>query len=188
MLGQTRSAVVERVSTFSEQLWYVPAPLSESMLHGVCCGLLCGAPGLSAQAYRRALIDLLEPAAEMHEDELDRFIELAAEDLDAPDLSFAPLLPDHDVELTERLACLAQWAGGFVAAFEEVSGELDGDALDAFDDIGRIADVDAGGADASADADAEAEYVDVCEHLKVAVLLIRASVAGDDEEPVDDSE
>jgi uncharacterized protein len=158
------------------------------MLHGVVCGLLCGAPGVSVQFYRRALIDLLEPAAEMHEDELDRFIELAAEDLDAPDMSFAPLLPDHDVDLTDRLDRLAQWAGGFVEAFEEASGELDGEALDAFDDIRRIADLDTGGAAVADDDDAEAEYVDVCEHLKVAVLLIRASVAGDEEEPVDDSE
>ena len=126
------------VSTFAEQLWNVPPGLSEALLHGTVCGLLCGAPGLSVLAYRRALIDLLDAVADMHADEVDRFTELAAEDLNAPDLSFAPLLLEHDAPLADRLTGLAEWAGGFVQGFEEGSGELDGEALEAFDDIVSI--------------------------------------------------
>ena len=68
------------VSAFSEQLWNLPVGLSESLLHGAVCGLLCGAPADSAAGYRRALTDLLDDASRMDEDELDRFIEFAADD------------------------------------------------------------------------------------------------------------
>jgi hypothetical protein len=173
------------VSTFAEQLWNLPAGLSEALLHGTVCGLLCGAPGLSAHAYRRALIDLLDTLENTHEDEVDRFVELAAEDLDAPDLSFEPLLPDHDVALADRLTRLAEWAGGFVLGFEEVSGELEGEALEAFDDIVRIAELDAEEVD---ETDAEFDYVDVTEHLKVAVLMVHDTVNSIDEEAPDESE
>jgi uncharacterized protein YgfB (UPF0149 family) len=173
------------VSTFAEQLWNLPDGLSEAVLHGSVCGLLCGAPGLSAVSYRRALIDLLASVEDMHEEEVDRFVELAAEDLDAPDLSFAPLLPDHDVPLVDRLTSLAQWAGAFVLGFEEVSGELDGEALEAFDDIVRIADLDA---DEVEETDAEFDYVEVAEHLKVAVLMVHDTVNSIDEEFLDESE
>jgi len=173
------------VSTFAEQLWNIPAGLSEAMLHGTVCGLLCGAPGLSAHAYRRALIDLLELAEDMHEDEVHRFVELAAEDLGAPDLSFEPLLPDHDVPLADRLTSLAQWGGGFVLGFEEVSGELDGEALEAFGDIVSIADLNADEVD---DTDAEFDYVSVAEHLRVAVLMVHDTVNSLDEESLDESE
>lgn len=175
------------MSTFAEQLWNVPAGLSEALLHGTVCGLLCGAPGLSALAYRRALIDLLDLVEDMHEDEVGRFVTLAAEDLEAPDLSFEPLLPDHDVPLADRLTSLAQWAGGFALGFEEVSGELDGEALEAFDDVVRIAELNADEIDDDGD-EAESDYVNVTEHLKVAVLLIHDTVNSIDEESLDESE
>jgi uncharacterized protein YgfB (UPF0149 family) len=173
------------MSTFAEQLWNVPPGLSEALLHGTVCGLLCGAPGLSVLAYRRALIDLLEQVEDMHDDEVERFVTLTSEDLDAPDLSFEPLLPDHDVPLADRLTSLAEWAGGFVLGFEEVSGELEGEALEAFDDIVRIADLDADEVD---ETDAEFDYVDVTEHLKVAVLMVHDTVNSLDEESLDESE
>jgi uncharacterized protein len=171
------------VSTFTEQLWILPPALTEAGLHGTTCGVLCGAPELSADAYRRALIELLEPVDEMHPDEIERFIVLAADDLDAPDLGFAPLLGDPDAPLGERLIALAQWADGFVSGFEDVGGELDDDALEAFDDIVAFAEVDAEAYEDDGDADFEA----IGEHLKIAVLTIRAAVLGalgeQDDEP-----
>ena len=89
--------VDDRVSAFSEQLWNIPADLSESLLHGAVCGLLCGAPEESFAGQRRALTDLLDDASRMDEDELDRFIEFAADDLASPDLTFEPLLPGRRV-------------------------------------------------------------------------------------------
>jgi uncharacterized protein YgfB (UPF0149 family) len=171
------------MSTFAEQLWNVPPGVTEASLHGTVCGLLCGAPGLSVLAYRRALIDLLERSEDMHDDEVERFVTLASEDLDAPDLSFEPLLPDHDVPLALRLTSLAEWAGGFVLGFEEVGGELDGEALEAFNDILSVSELSADEID---ETDAEFDYVEVTEHLKVAVLMVHDTVNSLDEESPDE--
>lgn len=174
------------MSTFTEQLWHLPTPLSEAALHGTTCGVLCGAPGLSLEAYRRALVELLDPVDEMVDEELERFVMLASEDLDAPDLEFAPLLAGPDAPLTEGLTALVQWAAGFVAGFEDVGGELDDDVLEAFDDIVAIAEVDTESADEGDATDLDLETVN--EHLKIAVLTIRAAVLAADEEPDDDPE
>jgi len=107
------------VSAFTEQLWNLPAGLSESLLHGAVCGVLCAAPGESLAAYRRALTDLLADAARIDEDELDRFIEMAGDDLVSPDFSFEPLLPGEEFEVDERVEGLAEWGAGFVNGFEE---------------------------------------------------------------------
>ncbi len=168
------------VSAFSEQLWNLPVGLSESLLHGAVCGLLCGAPADSAAGYRRALTDLLDDASRMDEDELDRFIEFAADDLAAPDLSFEPLLPSDEFAMAERIDGLAEWCDGFLTAFEEIGGELDEEAADALEDIERIADV---GGD---DEDDEFDFFSVAEHLKVAVLLIHDTTHAQEEEPDDD--
>ena len=172
------------MSAFSEQLWNLPAGLSESLFHGVVCGLLCGSPSQSAATYRRALTDLLAEAERMDEDELDRFIEFAADDLASPDLSFEPLLPSEEYEMVDRVEGLAEWAAGFLNGFDEAGGDLDEDASDALEDIGRIADV---GGDVEDD---EFDYFSVAEHLKVAVLLIHdtlnESMHDEEEEPDDD--
>ena len=52
---------------------------------------------------------------------------------------------------------------------KSAAGEVEGDAADALEDIGRIADV---GGDLEDDDDNEFDFFSVVEHLKVAVLLI----------------
>ena len=181
-----RTAPSPIVSTFTEQLWNLPPSLSEAALHGTTCGVLCGAPELSAAAYRRALIELLEPVGDMHDDEVERFVMLAADDLDAPDFDFVPLLGDADAPLGERLAALALWADGFVSGFEDVGGELDDDALEAFDDIVAIGEVDT---EAYEDEDgADFDFEAVGEHLRMAVLTVRAAVVRAQGEPDDESQ
>ncbi len=168
------------MSAFSEQLWNLPAGLSESLLHGAVCGLLCGAPEESFANQRRALTDLLADASRMEEEELDRFIEYAADDLSSPELTFEPLLPGDEFVMSERIEGLSQWCDGFLTAFEESGGELDDDAADALEDIERIAEVDGD------DDEDEFDFFSVAEHLKVAVLLIHDSAHARDEEPDDD--
>jgi uncharacterized protein len=170
------------VSAFSEQLWNLPAGLSESLLHGAVCGLLCGAPLDSAAGYRRALTDLLDDASRMDEDELDRFIEFAADDLASPEISFEPLLPGDEFAMSDRIEGLGQWCDGFLNAFEETGGELDDDAADALEDVERIAEVDGD------DEDDEFDLFNVVEHLRVAVLLIHDTTHAEEEPDDDESE
>jgi uncharacterized protein YgfB (UPF0149 family) len=173
------------VSTFSEQLWNLPADLNASLLHGAVCGLLCAAPAESSQSYRRALTDLLDAVERMDAEELDRFVWYAADDLAAPDLSFTPLLPDDEYSLEDRVEALGQWSEGFLTAFESAAGEVEGEAVDALEDIGRIADV---GGDLEDDDDNEFDFVSVVEHLKVAVLLIHDAAQSSDEEEEEESD
>ena len=170
------------MSAFSEQLWNVPAGLSESLLHGAVCGVLCGSPWQSVATYRRALTDLLADVERMDEDELGRYIEFAADDLASPDLSFEPVLPNEEYDMVDRVEGLAEWAAGFLDGFDEAGGDLDEDASDALEDINRIADV-GGEVD-----DDEFDYFSVAEHLKVAVLLIHETVYAEEEEPEDDDD
>jgi uncharacterized protein YgfB (UPF0149 family) len=178
----TTSTADDRVSAFSEQLWNLPAGLSESLLHGAVCGLLCGAPEESFAGQRRALTDLLDDASRMDEDELDRFIEFAADELASPELAFEPLLPGDEFAMGERIESLAEWCDGFLTAFDETGGELDDDAADALEDIERIAEVDGN------DEDDEFDLFSVAEHLKVAVLLIHDSAHAPQEPDDDESE
>ena len=174
------------LSTFSEQLWSLPDALPEWVLHGAVCGVICGAPDASVMTYRRALTDLLVDVEDVHDDELTRFIEMASDDLASPDLEFEPLLADLEAPLEARLRSLADWAGSFIEGFEEASGELDDEALEAYEDIRAIADVDAEGMD---ELEAEFDYLSVAEHLKAAVLMVHAvthPVDKADEEAADD--
>ncbi len=79
--------------------------------------------------------------------------------------------------MVDRVEGLAEWAGGFLSGFEEAAGELDEDAADALEDVGRIADV---GGDLDDD---EFDFFSVAEHLKVAVLLIHDTTHAEEEEP-----
>lgn len=168
------------MSAFTEQLWDFPPNVNPSLLHGTVCGIVCGAPDESIQSYRRALTDLLDEANDVDDEELSRFIEYAADDLAAPDLSFMPLLPDDDEGITDRVDALAQWSAGFVAGFEEVGGDLDEEAADAFEDIERISEV------ATDDDDDEFDFFNVAEHLKVAVLTIHDATHPADDDADDD--
>ncbi len=118
-------------------------------------------------------------------EELDRFVWYAADDLASPDLSFEPVLPDDEYALEDRVEALAQWSEGFLTAFESAAGEVEGDAADALEDIGRIADV---GGDLEDDDDNEFDFFSVVEHLKVAVLLIHDATHASDEEEGEESD
>jgi uncharacterized protein YgfB (UPF0149 family) len=93
------------------------------------------------------------------------------------------LLPDDECELADRVEALGQWSEGFLTAFESAAGEVEGDAVDALEDIGRIADV---GGDLDDDDDNEFDFVSVVEHLKIAVLLIHDAAQTPEEESDDD--
>ena len=84
----------------------------------------------------------MDDASRMDEDELDRFIEFAADDLASPDLSFEPLLPDDEFAMERS----RRRAGAVVRRLPERASKrravkLDDDAADALEDIDRIADV-----------------------------------------------
>ena len=106
-------------------------------------------------------------------EELDRFSGLTRMGLDAEDFGFKPLLGEDHAPLAVRLADLAEWCGGFLLGygFGAQAGELNETAQEILDDIVGISQVDS---DVEPDSHAEFELFDVVEHLRMAVLLLRA--------------
>ncbi len=183
----------------------LPDGVDEVELHGLVCGLACGAPEEAPQQRLRTLADLLadeSPAATMlhaalrelgQDGALDavdpavlpllEFIAGTEAILASEDLSFAPLLPEDDARLQQRLGDLAQWCNDFLAGYGAVAGErpLSPEAGEVLTDLIKIAEVrppaeqDSGldGADLEA---AEADYMEVLEYVRVAVMSLRWSV------------
>jgi hypothetical protein len=99
--------------------------------HGLLCGVLCVRKAYDLRAW---IADLAEDAGAPAPDPDGALPEalLAAheETLDAlrsPDFGFAPVLPDEDARLSDRVAALAAWCDGFL--FGIGSGALGGEVM-----------------------------------------------------------
>jgi hypothetical protein len=154
----------------------LPAGISVANFHGTLTGLLCAAGDRADELARlpRDLAKLLDRSAAELSAELNDFAGDAAAELDSPELTFDPWLPDDDVALQERLGALAEWCSAFVAAFERCEALLDDDSEEALADLAAMAELDV---DDTADDEDEAEVdlIALTEHVRVAVLLLRAA-------------
>lgn len=151
---------------------------SAAEVHGLLCGFL-----VSMRPDRGRWLAELAPegfAAEDADarhcrDQLHRLYDAARASLDAPDLSFEPLLPDEGEALQDRAEALRGWCVGFLDGLGLSGGAPDGafsrDAREALRDlsaIGRLA------ADAVEEDETEDQALtDLVEFIKVSVLLIR---------------
>jgi hypothetical protein len=155
------------------------AAVSLSEGHGCLCGALCTLPQFSSQSWLQELLP--DPTAS---DSLvatttpdDTLVQLHDETqlaLRGDAMEFAPLLPDDDAPLAERIAALAQWSQGFLYGFgigaprdtdnypEEVN-----EVLKDLSEIARVNDADTGGSD-----DDEEAYTELVEYLRAAVQLV----------------
>ena len=85
-----------------------------SAYHGALCGALCREPIESIDPMdfldEAVAPDINAPARE----ELWRVRDETAEALSDSEFEFSPLLPDDDIELTDRAVALSAWCGGFL--------------------------------------------------------------------------
>lgn len=166
-------------------------PVAE--LHGAVCGLaVCHGQALPLQD----LVELIGVEALTDQVSVERFVQASLEDLQAEDMSFAPLLPPDDAALEERLEALGQWCGSFLAGFaaglaRQGVGSIDDtpdEVREIVRDFAAISQVDpastpdADGPHAGAAQRAEADFVELEEFVKVGALLIMSTFAA----PVDD--
>lgn len=106
-------------------------------------------------------------------------------------MEFAPLIPDDEHEMPDRLAGLAVWCGGFLAGYGMGLGDgrLSSETEELLTDLQAIAELDDQAADDD-DADeneAEVDFVQVYEFARVAALTLYGALpmmgrdlAGDD--------
>ena len=157
---------------------------SPSRIHGCLSGLLAaGAP-----AEREYGLDALGQTLEVyfHGELAGRIMELyavTAVALEDEEFSFHPLLPDDEDDIDERTRAMAQWCGGFLVGFAQVTaGQTAADALaedssEILRDIAAISQADVDG-DASEE-DLEESYMELVEFLRFAVLnLAMDSLSG----------
>jgi yecA family protein len=149
--------------------------------HGCLCGAFCTLPQFSSQSWLQELLP--DPADEHHlvnEHAVDAtLLKLHNETrlaLQGDAMEFAPLLPDDEAPLAERIAALAQWSQGFLYGFgigapgvaaETYPGEV-AEVLKDFSEIARANDTEVSGDDD----EEEQAYFELVEYLRAAVQLI----------------
>lgn len=98
-------------------------------------------------------------------------------ELDDDGLSFLPLLPADSVSLPERAQALGQWASGYLVGMGlgglQQDSKLSKEVSEALRDLSSITQIEMDTAGGEED---EAAYAELVEYVKVAVLLVRASL------------
>lgn len=160
-----------------ERLAQLLDPIDPAELHGLLCGLLCADRTLDserwlihASEYLIEDIELTKPFRDI----LLKLFEYATAQLNAPDWSATPLLPDDDAPLRQRADALGIWCQGLLYGLGlgevERQGELSAESREFLCDATEIA--RAGfDTDQATEAD-EAAYAEVVEYLRAGLLLI----------------
>lgn len=166
--------------------------LSIAELHGAVCALAAcaGEDASESPTLLGDLVALLGVDALTDQASLQDFVDATTRDLRQEDMSFAPLLPDDDAPLPERLEALGDWCGSFLAGLaaglaRRGTGTLEDcpeQVREIVADFAAIAQVDPQTAASGGDA-AEADFVEIEEFVKVGTLLISSSL----EHEADDS-
>lgn len=164
-------------------------------LHGAACGI--AASGIDPEWAPHRLVELLGVDAIVGEGQLNEFFAAALLALDAPAMTFEPLVADDEEPLADRLESLAAFSASFIAGFGAGVGKID-DSLDSevtelISDLAAISQVET---DLAALEEHEVDFNELLEFVRVAVVLVRAhalsgslsgdaekSQRGDDEEP-----
>ena len=162
----------------SETLARLEPGVGAAELHGSLAGYLCAGGRAQADDWLEALAleGLRDAVLEGGEREVfDRLYAECRRELDDPELSFDPLLPDdEEASLTERSAALVDWCRGFVGGLGLAGADL-GHALsdegnEVLADLSRIAGTEV---DEASDPDGEDDYTEVVEYVRVGAMLIR---------------
>ncbi len=160
-----------------ERLTRLLDPCNPAELHGLLCGLLCADRDLDRERWLRhaaeQLADDVEPTEPIR-NLLLKLFDYGAAQLDAPDGSVAPLLPDDDAPLRQRADALGVWCQGLLYGLGlgemERRGELSPESREFLRDAAEIARVGFD-TDEAGEAD-ETAYAEVVEYLRVGLLTI----------------
>ena len=151
-------------------------PFHPAELHGLLCGLLCAEGDLTRDRWlllaREALADDAVLSASV-QDLLAKLLDYGVVQLNDPDCSVTPLLPDDDVPLPQRVDALSAWCQGLLYGLGmghlEQRGVLSGESREFLRDVTDIAQA---GLDTATDEADETAYVEVVEYLRVGLLII----------------
>jgi len=162
--------------------------LSPAELHGCLCGLLGG----GFRGGEGALLSELEQTLDvtLHGSIAEAVATLrsrAIESIGEGSFDFQPLLPEDELELSQRIEAMAQWCRGFLSGYAQarVKSEGQGDAVlpdsaEALRDFAAIAQAASDEEEQDSNA-AEEAYYELLEYLQVAAMnvMLDAGVGGD---------
>jgi uncharacterized protein YgfB (UPF0149 family) len=149
-------------------------------LHGALCGVLCaGGPEVARGWLDQCLSDCDvgaddEFCAPFHALHLRSW-----RALDAAGMEFAPMLPDDDTPLSDRVEALASWCHGFVTGLGLGRLRLDDDPADRHAEVREVVrdfiEIGKAGVDADVDTDldrAEFSFVELTEFVRVGAQIV----------------
>ncbi|MEM7001927.1 MAG: UPF0149 family protein [Pseudomonadota bacterium] len=139
-------------------------------LHGTVCGMACSNPHTF---NLQDLIDLIGLDALEDEEKLHVFVAAALDELHAQDMEFAPLLPDDEHPLPERIAGLVGWCagflGGFAAGLSQHQKELPDEVQEIVRDFTHICQLDE---EDEASEQNEHSFMEIFEYVRVGAVLV----------------
>lgn len=166
--------------------------LSPAELHGCLCGLLGGGFGGDGHALLAELEQTLD--APLHgtlADEVMGLYRAVRASVEDGEFDFQPLLPDEDLELSQRVAAMASWCRGFLSGYAQARVRADAqgaavapDSAEALRDFAAIAQAGLGGEDEDqSEDDLERQYAELLEYLRVAAMnvILDGGAAGGDQ-------
>lgn len=173
-MPSTHSPLFERLSRLLD-------PLDPAELHGLLCGLLGAGQTLDRDRWLNLVHEELVEGAELSEsngDLLSKLREYGIAQLNAPDGSVTPLLPDDDAPLHQRVAALGAWCQGLLYGLGlgqlERRSPLSEESREFLRDVAAIAQAGLD-ADETGEAD-ETAYAELVEYLRVGLLTIQQDV------------
>lgn len=154
---------------------------SPAELHGMVCGSLCGGGRYSDREWLSAVLEFLDISQEPAGTVADAIVQLyhtTLEQLQDEQMGIQLLLPEDDVDISERVTALGQWCQGFLIGFGSsgvnVESELSTDTADALRDFASFVHInpDVDEDDEEDDGDSEGDYMELVEYVRLATLSI----------------
>jgi len=151
---------------------------SPSEVHGLMTGYIATGSSVDEGQVLHMVLSYLEMDSGVSSEFKTIILEVFStikQQLVSDEFEFVLVLPDDDIDdLYSRLQALAAWSQGFLVGFGTGSGGLDektfsDEVQEAIRDIVDVANVES---EVEEEEEAEAAYIEVCEYIRVASMLI----------------
>lgn len=146
------------------------AALDVASLHGAVCGWLCAGRS-DGSGLCREMLATAGALERLPGDWLERYLSIAAQELDDVALGFCPWLPSDERPLAERVRALAAWCDAFLGAYGIGGGGADDDEESGaiLADLAAIARAD----DAAVGESEEEAFVEILEYVRMSAIYLR---------------
>lgn len=163
--------------------WRLGSMLAPSQLQGYLMGQLAAGGELSEAAWLSQawqLIDAVEPPAEEDNQQLVAMLQQTRDFFQDPGFTGQLMMPDDEVELSQRAECLGFWCQGFLTGFALVGKEKQAQqgqqqysatVSEALSDMAAIAQISLSDDELPSE-QSETDFFEVLEYVRMAALTV----------------